>query len=341
MLATTRRSRGGSLATLLLITATTTASAEPRHVLVLRAEGNADAATRGKVDTEVSKLAKTMDGNVELGEISFSDAAAAVGCSGSEAQCRDEVLGMMGVDEIISTSVTALPSGDLRVVVHRIPKGQPTKDVQSTVPTGQPLDAKLATDVGPMFGVKVKPTSTSTPTPTPTPTPTRPNANVNANANVHVNAGAPTGAWGNQPANQTAPIETAQVDPSPQPSPFPGGPAEERKHSRPVTGLAIGGGLVVLSVILWAEAGSVQGEINSAPTKTPADFANLKDLESKGDTYSNLGNLCFLGGLVVGGISGYFFYKDYKARHSTAQARITPTLFDHGAGIAFSYGGLP
>jgi len=44
---------------------------------------------------------------------------------------------------------------------------------------------------------------------------------------------------------------------------------------------------------------------------------------------------------VVGGISGYFFYKDYKARHSSAQARITPTLFDHGAGIAFTYGGLP
>ena len=103
----------------------------------------------------------------------------------------------------------------------------------------------------------------------------------------------------------------------------------------------IGGGLVVLSVILWAEAGSVQGDINSAPTNTPADFAHLKDLESSGDTYSGLGNLCLLGGLVVGGISGYFFYKDSKARHSGAQARITPTLFDHGAGISLTYGGLP
>jgi hypothetical protein len=337
-----------------LAVATTTATADPRHVLVLRADGNADAATRGRVDAQIGKLAKTLDGNVEVGEITFTDAAAAVGCSGSEAQCRDEVLGMMGVDELISTSVTAMPSGDIRVLVHRIPKGAATKDAQSTVPTGQSLDAKIATDVGPIFGVKAKPSPATPPPVVPVTTAPPPTTPVSTGTG---GTGAPVGAFGNQPGPATtpattapppttppAPVRTAQSDPNNPPiTAAPNGvvqPAEGRSSSRATTGLAIGGGLVVLSVILWAEAGSVQGDINNAPTRTPADFQNLKNLEDKGDAYSGLGNLMFLGGLVVGGISGYYFWKDRRA-HSASQAQITPTLFDHGAGLAFTYGGLP
>ena len=326
-------SRVSTATAILLAIAVTTATADPRHVLVLRAEGSADSATRGKVDVQVGKLAKSLDGNVELGEITFTDAAAAVGCSGSEAQCRDEVLGMMGVDELISVTVSAMPSGDVRVLVHRIPKGAATKDAQTTVPTGGSLDAKIATDVGPMFGVKAKPaiTTTSPPVTTTTPTPTT--------TPPSTGAGAPVGAFGNQPAN---PVRTAQADPNTaNVTAAPNGQIEEdRGSNRPLTGLAISGGLVLLSVILWAEAGSVQGDINNAPTRTPADFANLKDLESKGDGYAGLGNLTFIGGLVVGGISGYFFYKQRRSR-SSSQAVIAPTLIDHGAGIAFTYGGLP
>ncbi|MEO8846356.1 MAG: hypothetical protein ABI591_33345 [Kofleriaceae bacterium] len=331
-----------TLTAILLAAATTTATADPRHVLVLRAEGSADAATRSKVDAQVDKLAKTLEGNVELGEITFADAAAAVGCSGSEAQCRDDVLGMMGVDELISTSVSAMPSGDVRILVHRIPKGASTKDAQTTVPVGGSLDAKMATDVGPMFGVKPKPGLATTPvTTTPpaistTPVTTTP---VTTTPPPPTDAGAPVGAFGNQPAT---PVRTAQLDPNNQNvTAAPNGQVlEDRGSNRAVTGLAIGGGLVLLSVILWAEAGSVQGDINNAPTKTPTDFANLKDLESKGDGYAGLGNLTFLGGLVVGGISGYYFWKQRRS-HSSSQAVITPTLLDHGAGIAFTYGGLP
>jgi hypothetical protein len=312
----------------------------------------------------VTKLAKTLEGNIEVGEITFADASAAVGCSGSEAQCRDDVLGMMGVDELVSTSVSAMPSGDIRVIVHRIPKGASTKDAQTTVPSGASLDAKIAAEIGPMFGVKAKPatpppatppaartptpppvvTSSTTmgPTPTTAPPTTGTGAPVGAFGNAPGPAPANSSAFGEPPPSGAAPTRTAQLDPNQATLPPPNGaqPLDQPRSSRAVTGMAIGGGLVVLSVILWAEAGSVQNDINNAPTRTPADFKNLKDLESKGDAYSGLGNLTFLGGLVVGGISGYFYYKDRKA-HSSSQARITPTLVDHGVGLAFTYGGLP
>ena len=171
----------------ILVTASV-ASAAPRHVLVLRAEGNADAATRANVDQQVTKLAKTLEGNIEVGEITFADAAAAVGCSGSEAQCRDDVLGMMGVDELVSTSVSAMPSGDVRVIVHRIPKGAATKDAQTTVPAGTPLDAKIAAEIGPIFGVKTKPA-----TPPPATPPGREDADAAAGRDELDDDGAATG----------------------------------------------------------------------------------------------------------------------------------------------------
>ena len=101
-----------------------------------------------------------------------------------------------------------------------------------------------------------------------------------------------------------------------------------------------GGGCVVLSFVLWGAASSTQSDIDKAPTKTPKDIQNLKDLESKGDAQAGLGNLLFVGGIALAAVSTYFYIKDRNSG-SSRQARIAPTVFDHGAGLTLTIGGGP
>ncbi|MDB4954451.1 MAG: hypothetical protein JWO36_2020 [Myxococcales bacterium] len=337
------------------------ASADPHHVLVLRSEGSIDDGLRTRIDTQVLKLAKSIPGVVEAADITFSDATAAAGCNWADASCKDQVLSTMGVDELVATSVMSLPSGDLRITVRRLPRGGAPQTASTTIPAGQPPDAKLNGDIAPMFGAVVAATKTPPPvpalkpptTPVTTPSPTKPATTPVMTATV-----APVKATTTTPpATGTGAISTGSPPPpetpppviSPPPTPTPevtAAPdnriiAEPEPSSRrrwPIYGMAGGGGLVVLGVLLWAAADSVQGDINKAPTKTPADFRNLRDLENKADGYSGGGNLFFVTGVVLGGISGYMFWRDHRAG-SSQRARIVPVVFENGAGITLSFGG--
>src|SRR5215475_10498371 len=126
-----------------------TAGADPRHVLVLKSEGPADAATRAKVDASIVKLAKHVDGKVTAGDITLGDAAAAVGCQPETPACKDEVLATLAVDEVVATTVVPERNGDIKILVRRISKTG-TQDATTTVPASQ-LD-KLD-PIGPLFGL--------------------------------------------------------------------------------------------------------------------------------------------------------------------------------------------
>jgi hypothetical protein len=102
-----------------------------------------------------------------------------------------------------------------------------------------------------------------------------------------------------------------------------------------------GGALVLIGFMCWGSAADIQSQVDDAPTQTKAQIDSLRDLESRGDAYAAWGNVFFLGGAVLGGISTYFFIKDRRAHRHATTARITPTVFDHGAGLALTFGGTP
>lgn len=291
------------------------ALADVAKIQVLQAEGRADAKARAKIDAAILKLAKSGGDQIVPGDITFGDAAAAVGCRSEDAACKDEVIGMLSVDEIVITTVTPKPGG-LEVAVRRVAKGGASRDAVALVANDKvdQLDA-----IAPLF----RPT---------TATPVSPSPNVSTAPGPMSEPGAvatPTAPPSLTAEPPSSPIVTAPVD-DPRPS---------SGRRLQMVGMAGGTTLVLVGLVLWGSAASVQSEIDDAPTGTRAEIAALRDLEDKGDTYASAGNLLVLGGLVLGGVSTYYFIKGNRSRAQTA--RIVPAVFDHGGGIAFQIGGAP
>lgn len=315
------------------------ASADSHHILVLRAEGNADAATRGKIDVQVLKLAKNVDSGAEAGDVSFADAAMATGCSPSEPACKDEVLGMLGVDEMVVTNVTSFPNGELKVNVRRLAKTGAPQTASASIPSGTPADQKLNAEVGPMFGLTPPPAPAVEKKPATPPTPavekkpaTPAMATTQTPPLTEQHAAPPPAAATPAPTVTAAP--EGQITPQPEETP---GTWENRRLE--ITGIVIGGGLVALGALFWGEASSTQNDIDAAMPKSPADFQHLQDLENQGDSYATLGNICVIGGIGVAAASAYFYFHDRREARAAHTARITPILVDHGAGVALTFGG--
>ena len=304
--------RGARLAAALVAVATPQlATAESHKLLVLQSEGRADAATRTKIDAAILRMAHAAEPQAAAGELSYTDAATAVGCKPDTDRCKSEVLGMLGVDEIVTTTIARKPGG-LEIEVQRYARGGATRDARMLLAAGGSPD-KLD-GIAPLFGEA----------PAPEPPPAAPRAPA-AEPPLFPEPAAP-------------PLEpTAQPLPSAQPGlDRPGTPRPYYE----IAGMISGGTMIALGVVLWATAANTQNEINSAPTTTGNDLAKLKDLESKGDLYANIGNGLAIAGLVVGGVATYFYVRDRRARQ-TATARLMPTVLDHGAGLVLTFGAPP
>jgi hypothetical protein len=319
------------LAALLALSVSRPAAAESHKLLVLQSEGRADAATRAKIDAAIFKLAAGAEPQAVAGELNFSDAATAVGCKPETALCKDEVLGMLSVDEVVITTVAPKPGG-LEITVRRFAKGGASREATMLLPTGAPPD-KLD-GVAPLFGDK-----SATPA----------GRNGPALATAHPTSERPTS---ERPTGEApvipAPTSVAQ-EPVPAPTPVAaaGEPASapvespsELRHRLEIGGIAGGAAMTTLGLILWGAASSVQGDINKARTNTKQDLLALRNLESRGDGYAGVGNVLVITGVIAGGLATAFYIKDRRAASATS-ARLTPTVLDHGAGVVLTIGGTP
>jgi hypothetical protein len=135
----------------------------------------------------------------------------------------------------------------------------------------------------------------------------------------------------------TSPIET-------RPDPYAAGRDDRPSNPRlPLAGMVGGGGMVLVGLVLWGSAASVQDEIDSVPANTKEQLRALQDLETRGDGYATAGNLFVAGGLIVGGISTYYFLKRGRGRTRVARRGpvLVPVVVEGGGGIAFTFGGTP
>jgi hypothetical protein len=335
--------RAAALACALVTAGAGVASAQPRRVLVLRADGKVDSATRSRIDAAVFTLARRIDGEITQGDITFTDAAAAVGCGDDMAACGAQLVDGLGTDEVIVVMVSPVPGGEVTIDLRRIGKAN-ERDATATVPALDPSSG-LAAEAGALFAPGPPPRSSPRPaaasrstTAATTTTTAEPTRIVDPFAPVPAPEPTPAPV---DPFSSSAPAP-APVEPSVTAAPdgvVTRGP-EGHRSSRLAIGLLAGGGAIaVAGVVFWAKTTSLADEIARAPTQTRADLERLQGLEADADAYALAGNIAFAGGVVLAGVGGFLLWRDRN--EPSYQARLVPLPVAGGGGLAVTIGGAP
>src|SRR5204863_4779756 len=122
-----------ALVTIIALMTTVLAQAS-RKVLVLPLDGTASQAQRDALNAAVVKLAKDklVGDDVTVGETTFNETAAAVGCDPALASCADQVRSTLAVDELVYGTATT-ENGTTTVTLNRVVAGNPAPKTQISV----------------------------------------------------------------------------------------------------------------------------------------------------------------------------------------------------------------
>lgn len=123
-----------ALAALAVVLVTTApAFADARKVLVLPLDGDANIEIRTKLTASMQRLARVLDGDVQVGGQGFADTAAVVGCDPLQPACAEEVRVALGVDELVYGTASGEPTGVAIVVAVKRTNGQEPREVVATL----------------------------------------------------------------------------------------------------------------------------------------------------------------------------------------------------------------
>ncbi len=162
------------------------AFAGPKRLLVLPLDGNVEPALRAKLNQTVQKLARdaATEAMVTVGDATFDETAAAVGCAAAAPKCALAVRTTLGVDELVYGTVTSDVTGQITLVLRRSsPTSDPPTESTATIPAGgENPEMQLA----PLFGIAV---AAPPPEPAPLPPPPPPPDHTRRNAGIAFAAG--------------------------------------------------------------------------------------------------------------------------------------------------------
>jgi hypothetical protein len=125
--------------------------AGPRKVLVLPLDGSAPAAQKSQLNDSVARMAKAnIEGDVTIGDTTFAETAAAVGCDPQADECAETVRSTLSVDELVyGTADTA--NGTTTVTVKRASAGAAPTSQTATLAEIDSGD-KAEPALSPVFG---------------------------------------------------------------------------------------------------------------------------------------------------------------------------------------------